>query len=543
MKNNLLLIMSVLFLASCETFRNIQRDLASVKPKNYIIVMHGLSGSPESFQGMLPSLEDHLGQINPNYDYIPLRFKYSSGAKGADIERFVSEFENYLVKEIPVLNQEDKISIIAHSQGGLVGYLWYLKALDGVDLKQRSYMERVNGFVTLGTPFWGSRTTFLLGKVLPSKAIKDFVYDKMRYGDQEVVDITSASEKIYNYFSKMASKNTVNVFYDPRMLNIMAVVPEMKGEEVPKNYFLKTFNDLKKKVVKVFDMRLNQGLRWESDQAVNVSSGRLGFYYFSDDIYEYMELGKRTNVLKDDFNYARYFKTDPKVIMVEGAHAKASGYDAGYAIASIPDECIQPDKCVSTTYVHILKHLANCEKPANALGTCRINAYNSIVQNLEVAKKSLSLETSEMIHKDMRTFSLGFDIELPKNFVPPLELLLDSNVTNYLQVNYVVGNDNKKHLLDVKKDGLIKNASQLNYEIRLGRRFEWGSRIVNYSATKNKLNIQITGNVSPINDKVKWDVTRDYPLQMVINIPGLKKRTLVIPVRPTYTTFLDLKLD
>lgn len=536
---NYLLLFSVLMLASCETFKNVQRNIAGVKPRNYIISMHGLSGTPESFDSLLPALEEHLSQINPNYDYVAKEFKYTSGEKGAEIERFVSEFENYLVKEIPVLNEGDKISMVAHSQGGLVGYVWYLKTLDGVDLKQRAYMEKVNGFVTLGAPFWGSRTTFLLKKFIPNEAIQDFIFEKMKYGDQEVTDLTAASEKIYGYFSKMASKNSVNIYYDPRMLNIVGVVPATKGEEVPKNKFLKIINDLKKKVVKVFDYRLNVGVRWESDQAVNVSSGRLGFYYYSDEINQYMELEKQQNLAMTDFDYSRFFKTDPKYIMVEAVHAKASGYPA-YAIASVPEACIEPDLCKHPTYIHVLKHLANCE---SAQSTCRMDRYSSIFKKLEVAKQSLSLETNDMIRNEMRTYNLGLDLALPKNFVPPKELLDDKTLMKYLQVDYVYGNDEKKHLKDVKKDGLVKNFGSVNYEIRIGRRNEWGSRIVNYSAEKNQLNIQLTGNIQSSNPNVAFDVTKKYPLQMVINIPGLKKRKLVIPLQPTYTTFLDLQLD
>lgn len=535
-----LLLLSVLVLASCETFKAF-RGPASVKPKHYIITIHGIAGSPDSFQGILPALEEHLYAVNQSYDISLRNFKYSTGEKAAEIERFVSEFENYLVKEIPVLNDGDKISLVTHSQGGLVGYIWYLKALDGVDLKQRAYMERVNGFVTLGAPFWGSRTTFLIKKFIPNADIQDFIFDTLKYGDQEITDLTAASEKIYGYFSRMAQKNYVNIYYDPRMLNISGVVPASKGEEMAKkSKFLKFINDLKKKVVKVFDYRLNVGTRWESDQAVNVASARLGFYYYSDAITRYMELEKKNNLNVEDFDYSRFFKTDPKYILVEGVHAKASGYP-DYAIASVPDQCIDPGQCKHPTYLYVFKHLANCEDPK---GSCRMDRYTDIVKRLEVAKSTLSLETNEILRNEMRTFNLGLDLELPKNFVPPKDMLDSKTLMNYLQVDYYYGNDNKKHLKDVKKDGLVKTQVPYNYEIRIGRLNEWGSRIINYSADRNKIQIQLTGTVQPISTAPSsFDVNKKYPLQMVINIPGLKKRKLVIPLQPTYTTFLDLQLD
>ena len=95
----------------------------------------------------------------------------------------------------------------------------------------------------------------------------------------------------------------------------------------------------------------------------------------------------------------------------------------------------------------------------------------------------------------------------------------------------------------MKKDGLLKNNGPLNFELRIGRVNEWGSRIVNYSADKNELNIQITGNIQSANPNQAFDVKKKYPLQMIMNIPGFKKRKMVIPLQPGYTTFLDLQLD
>ncbi|AZZ37822.1 hypothetical protein CIK05_13765 [Bdellovibrio sp. qaytius] len=535
-----LLLFSLVMLASCETVKTSMRTLASVKPKNYIITIHGLSGSPQSFGGLLPALEEHLSQINPNYEYIGKEFKYSSGQKGAEIERFVSEFENYLIKEIPVLNDGDRISIVAHSQGGLVGYIWYLKTLDGVDLKQKAYMEKVNGFVTLSSPFWGSRTTFLLKQFIPSEYVQNFIYENFNFGDQEVTDITAASEKIYDYFSKMASKTSVNSYYDPRMLNVIAVVPETKGDELKKGFLNSIFSDLKKQFVKIFDYRLNVGSRWESDQAVNVSSGRLGFYYYSDTIVQNITGEKKANIEMPDFEYSRFFKTDPKVIYVEGVHANVGSYP-NYAVAEVPDICIEPDKCQHPTYIHILKHLANCDDAKNL---CRMDRYNNIVKQLEVAREPLSKESSESIHSELRTFNLALDINFPKNFIPPKELLDSGSVMKFLQVEYLNGNDPKKQLAVAQRDGLIKSISPINFQIRLGRFREWGSRIVNYSAERNQLNIQITGNVQSAGGPEKAiDVNKKYPLQMIINIPGLKKRKMVIPLQPSYTTFLDLQLD
>lgn len=536
-----ILIAAVLLFASCETFQSMGlRFPASVKQKHYIISIHGLGGKPDSLGELMPVLDKHLSQIDPSTDVIIKNFSYSTGAKDADVERFVSEFENFLIKQIPAISADsaDRISLVTHSQGGLVGTLWYLKSINGVDLKQKSYAEKISSFVTLGVPFWGSKTTFVLKDFVPYEFLQSMIFSGLKISDQEVTDITASSQKIYDYFKRFTTKNYVNSYYDPRMINIIGVVPDQKNDEKEKSFFSSVITNIKDRVSRVLDRRLNVGIRWESDQAVNVASGRLGFHFYSDSLYQQILERKPDPVQLENFDYSRFFKTDPQVVFTEAVHSYASNLPK-YAIAQVPESCYNPYNCEHPAYVHILKHVAYCDSPKS---TCDKINYERLISQLTWAKKKLTVQTSEQIKAEMRTFNLGMEITLPKNFVPPADLLDAKTISKYLVVNYMQGHNVVKNLKVDSHDGLIKSHPAQTFEIRLGRYREWASRIVNYSAEKNQLNIQLTGSIH-MKNKQALDVNKRYPLRMTIQIPGLKTRKLVIPLQPTYTTFLDLQLD
>ena len=141
----------VLFISSCsltpkkqfQTLDEFQRDkntrsissYITNKPKHYIITIHGLSGDATTFGYMLPLLEYHIEKYNFEYDVVPLNFVYPTGTKSVNVEHFVKLLESYLTQQFTQneLQKEDKISIIAHSQGGLISTLWYLKSIYGED--------------------------------------------------------------------------------------------------------------------------------------------------------------------------------------------------------------------------------------------------------------------------------------------------------------------------------------------------------------------------------------------------------------------------
>jgi pimeloyl-ACP methyl ester carboxylesterase len=539
MKKYLLMVPLVL-LASCETFQiEALRAPASVKQKHYVFSIHGLGGEPKSLGQLMPLLEEHLTQVDPNTEVITKDFDYSGGEKGADVERFVSQFENFLSKELADVTSDsrDKVTLVTHSQGGLIGTLWYLKAIAGVDLKQKMFAERVNGFVAIGVPFWGSKTTFILKDFIPTEYLQKTIFSALKISDEEVTDITASSEKLYGYFQKFASRNYVNSYYDPRMLSVIGVVPDARFDKPAQKSFFGFFSDIKNKFTSVFDNRLNLGERWESDQAVNVSSGRLGFYYYSDTLYQQILQKKPTEITMKDFDYSRFFKTDPKVIYTQAVHSYASNHPK-FAMANVPEECFQPAQCEQVAYVDVFKHVAHCETVES---TCNMKAYSLLVNQLEVGRRKITKQTSEDIYSQMRTFSLGLKLTLPKNFVPPKELVDPKLVTRFISADFKHSTE-KSSLAVEAEDGLIKSKLSQGWEIRLGRYKEWGGRILHYDAVKNQVNIQLTGNIQ-MKNKGQLDLTKQYPLQMVVQVPGLKKRYLTIPLRPTYTTFLDLQLE
>ena len=54
---------------------------------------------------------------------------------------------------------EDKISLIMHSQGGLIGSIWMFQSLMSTEgYGSPEEIEHLDSFITLGSPFWGAKS-------------------------------------------------------------------------------------------------------------------------------------------------------------------------------------------------------------------------------------------------------------------------------------------------------------------------------------------------------------------------------------------------
>ncbi|MFN3455289.1 MAG: esterase/lipase family protein [Pseudobdellovibrio sp.] len=525
------------------------------KPRHFIFTVHGLGGDQTTFGSMLPALKQHIEYVNSSYEIVTDTFVYPTGRENVNVELFVKLFENFLSDK---LNQyqfapEDKISLITHSQGGLVATLWYLKSLYSADPIQRTYAEHVSGFVTLGTPFWGSSTAYMIKEKLPFDFIRNFIYKIMKLSDIELTDLSSASKKIYNYFNEIVNANSVNTYHDPRMLNVVGVIPDWDSplvRELMQIHRIIFSPENQARLRKFFNYRINIGNRWESDQVVNVPSARLGFYQYSDTLIQKIQEKIPEKVTSEDFSYARFFKTDPEYLLVETTHVTPIA-ERNYAMAWVSSSCVEVTHCDHPTYKNVFKHIVNCEDSRNK---CDMNKYKNMVGVLFYGDKTFSQASSDKLISDMRTFNLGFNITIPENFKLPKDIMDTEDMYKYIQVDFVHGHKKLSNRLEKRmEDGLINkiNANQ-DFRIQLGRYREWGSRVVKYYSDTRELNIYLSGNVQPADAKSwqilkpappNWTINRDYEISIKIRVPGLKPRDLTIPVRPTYTTYLNLILE
>lgn len=529
MKN--LFLFTILFCSlSCQSLSKLfTREPASQTnrtAKHYIFTVHGLAGNETTFGSLLPNLKNHLEYVDPKYEVVTHTFLYATGNMNADVPQFIESFEKFVNQYFTdnPLKKDDKISIVAHSQGGLVTTLWYAKSISGTDLRQIEIANKVKAIVTQGTPFWGSNMAHIVNDKLPFTWMQDLFYKMMAVGKLEVRDMSTASNRIFEFFREKAAAN-IEYLQSPHMLNIAGVNPTDSLQS----------------------SKFNMGFRLESDQVVNVPSARLGFYYYSDSIVKHIHGSVPETVTLNDFNYSQYFSHDPKLKLIETIHTQVG--KKSYGMALVPDKCIDTTKCDQPTYAPVLTHLSRCEDNENS---CDQKNYEILRNNLYQNDKSLGEESQKNLMDQMRTFQLSVNIQLPKDFAPPADLLKGEGISKYLKVDYQYGHTKSKNKdVDKSEDALVSRAFPFqDYRIQIGRYREWGSRVAKHFKETNQLNVQFTGNVRPTDAYWKpshinppgW-TEKSFPLEVEIEIPGLKKRKVTIPLRPTFTTFVELTLE
>lgn len=525
---HLLLLIILLCSFSCQTFSKwMGRSPSAEAPrlaKHYIFTVHGLAGDATTFGDMLPVLKNHLEYVDPQYEVVTQTFMYGTGRMDADVPQFIESFEKFLFDYFTnfSLGKNDKISIVSHSQGGLVTTLWYAKAVAGTNQRQIEIAEKVKTIVTLGTPFWGSGIAHIINDKLPFEWMQNLVYKFMAVGKLEIRDMSLGSNKIFEFFRAKATSKYEQL-NSPYMLNISGVAPAASQSR-----------------------RLNIGERWESDKVVHVPSTRLGFYFYSDSINQFVyEKVSQTIELKD-FNYSQYFSHDPEFKLIETVHTTI-GENLGMAV--IPHKCVNPYQCDQPTYAPVFTHLSRCEEKQNS---CDQQHYEYIRGNLYKEDSSFGKTANDKLMDQMRTFQLSFNLQLPKDFIPPKDLFKTKGIAKYIKVNYKYGpKESKNRDAGDDEDALVSREYPFqNYRIQLGRYKEWGSRVAKHFQDTNQVNVQLTGNVKPTDSY--WQKTsispenwneKSFPVTVTVDIPGLKPRTVTMPLRPTYTTFVELNLE
>lgn len=111
---------------------------------SHIFLIHGVGGSAKTFGQM----ESYLKKMDECYKVYS--FEYDTGNSSLSTYDFAASFHEYVLKlQIPA---SDKISLIMHSQGGLVGNLWLNLVKDANPM----LYHQVDAFITLSTPHWGA---------------------------------------------------------------------------------------------------------------------------------------------------------------------------------------------------------------------------------------------------------------------------------------------------------------------------------------------------------------------------------------------------
>lgn len=194
-------------------------------------------------------------------------FEYDTGNSKLSTYDFAQDFHKFISKNIEagVIHSQDKISLIMHSQGGLVGNIW----LGQVKQTNPELFSQVDGFITLSTPHWGAMIadvgknffyTLPSGMENPLSPFGKIELNEMSFGSKTIQDLSSNIPKVFQVRSVrplalggLHSESTtlygendaIVPIYSSRPDNYVGVyklseaIPE---EEIPRDLFKKSNN-------------------------------------------------------------------------------------------------------------------------------------------------------------------------------------------------------------------------------------------------------------------------------------------------------------
>lgn len=164
MENKLKYLYFILFIFVV-TFKT---SFAAREHKHFIFLVHGIAGKPENFGSLKEILEDQKSYLNINETLVVEKFKYNTGDNQIDVNKIallLSSFVDEKIRANGGIRNEDKISFVVHSQGGLIATRMLLRSAMQDVRYHPEYLNNYFSMVTLGTPFWGSKIAIAGSKV------------------------------------------------------------------------------------------------------------------------------------------------------------------------------------------------------------------------------------------------------------------------------------------------------------------------------------------------------------------------------------------
>lgn len=566
--------MGLIFGWSCSHFsKNSQREPSQQAnfraPIHLIITVHGIGGSKKSFGYMPEALIKQMKDVQPQYDLQVIKFEYLTGDEKLSTYDFAKNLstaiDKFFVKNGGLIEQ-DKISLITHSQGGLVSIIWYLESLlaksttDDISFSENQstqYAGQIDGIISLGSPFWGSKLA--AGSQSNNFMIK-WAGKQLPFGFTELKEMSFSSNTIFTFRRRAIGidKNPdSDQFIKARFLNIAGIVPDKISE--------KAAAKIDSSVTKLWMQASTNFLRtvgfggehYESDAAVIIPSARLDFIYGEALNKDYQP----DEVLEfKSFHQTKYMQnTDVPFILVRAAHASPDISDF-YDVVEIPEFCVVPNLCDHPTYKFVIKHLLNCESgSADETGKCDQVKYKKLMAELDLGNAK-TIQNSLNNIEPLQGFTLDINLRLPLDY--KLDKKFQESSVGFLQaldINY------EKEPYSLLRSGHItRDVLNVPYDIYLGRSNEIYSStttsaynfekkqlepFVFFDQTLNPLRFNITGIVQPRIPKPintgDYEIWKEngFPIKIRIHLPGLKPRIVIARVRPTYSTFIDVVLE
>ncbi len=579
----------VFLFLSCQSLNLGQRNPAQSNQlppsgiqRHYIIAVHGIGGDASTFGAMSTVLVSHLKKLRPETEFIFKTFTYPTG--DSDLTAFDFGYKylsSFLRQNIPNPTSSDRISFVAHSQGGLVSSIWYAGAVLGVDAdgdseseaaaeikKDQVYTQITEQIITLGTPFWGSKLATYLNdnERVQIQKLPGLNY-LLNLGDKELREMSFSSNTVYSFRQTAIALTEHPRFWSLRQPEFIQIAGVYPRDEKKLFYSENLINDNEyyKTSVRIVDFlnkyfqdigfsseKINSSEpdRPESDVAVIVPSSRSEFLYSKQDVqcdtpYLAFETFRRASVFRN-----------PKYYLTESIHSPVIS-NRSVGIASIPEFCLQPEKCAHPSYSILLRSLARCEQYQ-----CQSQEYKNIITQLEDTRRANNID-SDFINRqdDLQGFSLEVNIKVPKQYEFPVQYYTSrgSGEGSQDNVQWILRQkDIFKKIFKPRWDLISKEQSDL-FEIKAARSNELYSSLVQWKtitfrkSSAQHLRVHLTGLVKPkllqlsesqaqaFNQLKNQGFEFPFELSLPRYIDMRPKPHLIrAQIKPGFSTFIDL---
>lgn len=171
--------------------------LQPCEEKKFVFLLHGIGGSEDSFG----HLKNYLKDIDRCFEVFS--FEYETGHGSKDPNDFAKDFFEFVETKFSTKGgmSQDKISLIMHSQGGLVGSLWVKKLKD----QRHPLLDQLDAFITLSTPYWGAPIAALGKRIFysgwdsnPLSPFSKAELNEMSFGSKTIGQIYKDFEEIFS---------------------------------------------------------------------------------------------------------------------------------------------------------------------------------------------------------------------------------------------------------------------------------------------------------------------------------------------------------
>jgi len=469
------------------------------EPVHHIFFVHGLAGDANTFGSMPAQLIKDLSKFDEHVQFESHIFHYPTENNKLQSYDFASDLAGFVKNIIPTFNKKDKISFVAHSQGGLISSIVLFKSFAKEAGYLADYTENFKNFITLGTPFWGSKLADIIS--YPEGMIDRYIGDNKqdyfpRAGEKQLIEMSLFSKTIKRFRESvlnMDSQFAKIIFSKVRVLNIGGVANLQKLTRKYKSGFKPSG------LVKLLPILFGGQYEYEADTAVSIPSSQLDSIYVDDVVADYHE----NRVTPGSLSYQTHYADN---VSVYGIHASPKANEF-YDIAFLPSGlCPDIIDCIHPTYEIIYRHFAGLD--------------------IHHAKNILD-------QKKLSGFVVSFDIQLPaghRNLVDEIEIerIETSRLTTFpKRILYGV---------NIKFDKFFEIRSNSTY------------------IQENRKNFHFTGAfhyLSGDSEIMKKDIKRDKLLvhangaylTFKVALKGFKSRIVKVLVKPTKSTFIKLNLE